>query len=697
MLTSLSEFKYYQSFRVPVESRDDVMFIVEKENDQGKMEQIAKVKLQDVSMTGLGFLTEERISTGDQIRCSIQFRRFRHEFSAFIVRAFKFRGDTQDNQMMSYGAELEKDDFPAMKKFIEQYVGTLPPERLKDSLMQLALTERFTSAEEGFEMFSLLLSLFKDITEFGNKEKFIESMLEEITRILNAQRASIFLINTDTNELEAVAALGIEKEKLKFDYRKGIAGSVFTTGITLNIDCKTDKVRFSEEVDRLTGYQTKSIICSPIHNREDKIIGVIEILNKRNEDRFTEEDEKTMKVLTLICSSVFHNYNPVSERSLIRRFSTPHDRTYAWVGRSPQTTEIRKAIIKVKDIDSPLFIKGESGTGKKLLARIVHSEGKRGLKKFLVFDCRGITKDEQESKIFGKNGAQGLLEEAAGGTVALAEIEHLHLELQSKLYSTMQAKRIEGSTISLDVRLIFTSSQEAEKLTHEGKLHPGLAQHLLSSLIQIDPLRKRKGDLEELVSYFMRKECRRQGFLLKEFSPYLKEQLLKYTWPGNATEMEKVIERAVLYNPKTHIITDFGNHSIPVLDPAKQNSCQLDHIPYAEDTSLPLRDRMILIEKELVLAEIRRQNDNKSQAAIALGISREALRKKLILAEEVMSQIQTRGKVAVASTQASTAAESVQETIEEVASAKTQAPALAVIQGDGQATRKTRREKKQAA
>ena len=85
--------------------------------------------------------------------------------------------------------------------------------------------------------------------------------------------------------------LSIDKNLLKFDYRKGIAGSVFTTGVSLNIDTKTDKIRFTKDMDRVTGFRTKSIICSPISNREDKIIGVIEILNKRNEDRFTVEDE----------------------------------------------------------------------------------------------------------------------------------------------------------------------------------------------------------------------------------------------------------------------------------------------------------------------------------------------------------------------------------------------------------------------
>ncbi len=638
MLTSLAEFKYYQSFRVPVESRDDVMFLVEIEDEFGKFRPLEKTRLRDVSMSGLGFCSEARLAVGVSVRCSIQFKRFRHEFMANIVRAFQSRQPGQDD-IMDYGAELEKDDFPAMKRFIEQYVNSLPPERLKDSLIQLALTERFSSAEEGFEMFSLMLSLFKDITQFGNKEKFVESMLEEITRILNAQRASIFLINPDTNELEAVAALGIDKASLKFDYRKGIAGSVYTTGVSLNIDCKTDKVRFSEEIDRLTGFQTKSIICSPIMNREDKIIGVIEVLNKRNEDRFTADDEKTMKVLALICSSVFHNYNPVSEKSLVRRFSTPFDREHAWIGRSAVTAEVRKAIVKLKDIDSPLLIHGEPGTGKKLLARILHVEGKRGLKPWGQVQCQGVDPETLERELFGEAGRGSKLEECGGGTVAFVEVGYMPLPLQGRLVHALRERRIPGSTSVLDLRTIFTSSQDLPGLVAEGKFNPELFHWMSASEMAVEPLRKRKQDVEDLVAFFLRKECRKQGLLLKEFSPVLKDALADYNWPGNVAEMEQVIEKAVLYNPKAHIITDLGSKATPVLDASKSGGCNLEHIAHADDPSLPLKDRVALVEREMILAEIKRHRGNKSKAAIAMGMSREALRKKLLTSDQIIEEL----------------------------------------------------------
>ena len=639
MLTSFSEFKYYQSFRVPVESCDDVQFLVEFENDQGKHESVPKVKLMDVSLTGLGFLSTFPLPVGTVLRCSLQFKRLRFDFGASIVRAFHNVGASAE-ESMSYGAEMDAEDYGNMKRFIEQYIQSLPPERLKDSLIKLALTQHYASEKEGFEMFSLLLSLFKDITQFGNKEKFVESMLEEIIRILNGQRASIFLINTETNELEAVAALGIDKELLKFDYRKGIAGSVFTTGVSLNIDCKTDKVRFSEEMDKMTGYDTRSIICSPITNREDKIIGVIEILNKRNEDRFTVDDEKTMKVLGLILSSVFHHYNPMSEKSLIRRFSSPYDREFAWIGRSSQTSEIRKAVVRLKDIDSPLMVIGENGVGKKLFCHIVHNEGKRGLAPFVVISSKGVDEQTLQNELFGFEGSKSKLEDCIGGTLVIDEVGFMSLPLQMKLLKVLSERRIPGSHISLDVRVIFTTSRNLKQMIEEsGTFNPDLYDFMCSSEIHIEPLRKRSQDIDDLLSYFLKRECRKQGLLLKDFSDEVKEQLMTYSWPGNVVELEKAVEKAVLYNPKAHIISDIGTKSTPIIDITKNGSCMLENIPHADDTSIPLKDRVALVEREMILAEIKRHKGNKSRAADTMGISREALRKKMLMSDEIIEAL----------------------------------------------------------
>lgn len=640
MLTSFKEFKFFQSFRIPVESRDDVRCMFEFEDEFGKFKNIMDGKLEDVSITGLGFTTKEKIKVDTNVRFSIQYKRLRVDVEGLVVRSFGYQPD-QTNETIIYGVELDEEDYPQMKRFIQQYVAGFSPDRAKDCIGTMATSERYKKATEGFEIFSLMLSLFKDITAFGSQETFLNSMLEEISRILNSQRASIFLINPQTNELEAVAALGIDKDQLKFDYRRGIAGSVFTTGVPLNIDAQTDKVRFSEEMDQKTGFETKSILCNPISNREDKVIGVIEVLNKRNQDRFTEEDEKTMKVLALIFSSVFHNYNPISERSLIRRFSTPYDREYAYIGKSAATNEIRKSIVKLKDIDSPLLIQGEFGVGKKLLARIVHNEGKRGLNKFRVVNCKGVIEQEVSDKLLGGDIGRSILEECIGGTVVVDEVGHMGLGLQSKLLSILQERRIPGSQYTLDVRVIFTSSQDLKKMAQQdGTFNQDLYNFLQESILVVEPLRKRPEDIESLTSYFLRKECRKQGLLLKEFSNDVLQQLKEYDWPGNVSELNQAVQKAVLYNPKAHVISKLNkNGATPIVDLSQSSMHGLDNIPHARDYQLPLKDRVALVEREMILAEIRRNKGNKSKAAKEMGISREALRKKLLQSDEIIASL----------------------------------------------------------
>ena len=230
MLASLSEFKFYQSFRVPVEEVDGVRFLVETNKEDGGADYLNDTRLIDISLTGLGFSTTERLSVGELVTMSLQYKRHHLDLVGTVVRSFS---SNQREDELIYGIELEADH--ELKKFLEHLVNGFSQERLRESLIQSALSERYTSSSEGFEMFSLLLSLFNDMSKFAEKQDFISNMLEEVCRVLSAARSTLYLINPDTNELEAVAALGDENKDLKFDYRLGVAGSVFTTGVALNL------------------------------------------------------------------------------------------------------------------------------------------------------------------------------------------------------------------------------------------------------------------------------------------------------------------------------------------------------------------------------------------------------------------------------------------------------------------------------
>ncbi len=636
MLASFSEFKFYQSFRIPVEKADNLRFLVEKEAVVGGNEYIEDAVLLDVSLTGLGFRTNERLSVGTELVISLQFKKYHLDLTGRVVRAFCNAIDDDD---IVYGIEIDEE--AKINKFLQQFVLSFSSERLKDCLIDSALKERYTKASDGFEMFSLLLSIFKDITHFGDREGFLENMLEEVVRVMNANRSSVFLINPDSNELEAVAALGVKKEELKFDYRLGIAGSVFTTGVALNIDTISDKSRFNDFFDKMYQYETKSIICHPIHNREDKIIGVIEVINKRNEDRFTVEDEKTMKVLALVFSSVFHKYNPMSDSSQIRRFSSPHDRKFALIGRTPHLGSLRNSIIKLKDLDEPVLIHGEHGVGKSLYAQILHAEGQRGLKEFETVDCNTKNFDSIARQLWGEPNESKLVK-CQGGTLILHEVCSLSMAYQEHLYEVLSTRQIPTAPhISLDVRIIATSSKDLGQMVDDGLFDRDLYEFLSKAFVYVEPLRRRMDDIELLAEYFLKIECKKQGLLLKSFAPKMIDRMRDYDWPANVKELKTMVERSVLYNPKAHIISEVELESAasPLVDKSVKQRMFGD-LPFVSDFHISLKDRVAVVEREMIIAEIKRCNGNKSKAAKEMGISREALRKKLLMSREVLDNLE---------------------------------------------------------
>ncbi len=637
MIKSLSEFRFFKSFRIPLNSSDDVRYSVTREDlysDRGEF--LDDVQILDVSTTGLGLKTKAKLKIDDSVAISLSYKRLRFDISCKVVRVFS--GHFND-PTMNYGVEVsDEEDLFNMKRFIDQLISNSNQERVRDSLRKIALAEFNEDLTEGFEMLSLMLSLYKDIMNFSQQEGFIDSILEESLRILNAQRGVVYLINTEENQLEAKHAIGVEKSKLRFDYRKGVAGSVYTTTSALNIDKSHEKIKFFEKLDKKLGVQTTSVICHPIFNKQDKPIGVIEIINKKNAERFTDEDGKVMRFLSLIFSSFFRQYDPVSEKSLIRRFSAPNPRALIWIGRSEQTTELRKCILKVKDLSEPLTIFGERGVGKKLYAKILHKEGNRGLRDYGVINFSKMEDHEIIEKISGE---KGYFNQCIGGTITFSDFHNASKEIQNTLITHIE----KNMTLPKEemIRLIFTTQALPLDLRRDGKITNAFFDILNENIVNILPIRERKKDVRELLDYFLSKECQTQGYLQKVFSTEIKEKLAEYEWPGNVTELMTAVSRLVRFNTKNHVITEVDDKVISILQKPMDVRISSE-IPFVNDSSLLLKERVLLVERELILAEIKQVKGNKSKAAKLMGISREALRKKLIACNKVHEKVQELAK-----------------------------------------------------
>lgn len=637
MIRSFNEFKFFKSFRIPVESGDDIQFLVEIDNDpyaEQHGDYIKDAKLLDVSVAGLGFKTQKSLSIDDEIVMSINYKKLRFDINGKVVRVMS---DSRQEDTYICGVEItEKDDRDKMKRFLGQLINYFQPERLKECLRDLALAEKYADMDEGFEALSLLISLYQDITLYSQKEGFITNLLEEASRVVNAQRAVIYLINSDKNELEAKECVGFQDEKsnLHFDFRQGVMGQVFTTGLSINLDKSSEQLKFLQKDYPV---QITAVASYPLQNAQDKVIGVLQLENKRSDERFSIEDEKVLKIFALIFSSFYGAYNPLSEKSLVRRFSAPQSRSVIFIGRSEPTTELRKTITKLKDSNAPLIITGERGVGKSLYAQILHVEGVRNDKDFELITCQGMPESALDEQLFGNKENIGTLSKCQNGTVCIEEVSHMPISIQIKLLKFIHAPANDKNA-QMQVRFIFTSSKDLAEAIAHNQLHPELYQFMSQYVVLIKPLRERKKDISDLLDYYLLRECKTHGFLPKVLGEEIKEKLLDYTWPGNVTELRQAMSRLVMYNAKQHVIIDAGNEILPVVEQSLTPSIN-SSIPFVNDHKIDLKDRVLMVERELVVAEIKRCKGNKSKAASEMGISREALRKKMMSFDEVYQRL----------------------------------------------------------
>jgi two-component system response regulator AtoC len=286
--------------------------------------------------------------------------------------------------------------------------------------------------------------------------------------------------------------------------------------------------------------------------------------------------------------------------------------------------EIKKIVEKVASTSSTVLITGESGTGKEVIARTIHRFSPRAKKSFIAVNIGAIPETLLESELFGyERGAFtdavsrkiGMFELASGGTFFLDEIGDMPSYLQVKLLRVLQERKIQrlGGTqsIPIDVRILAATNQDLEKRVKEGLFREDLYYRLNVIQIKVPPLRDRREDIPQLVGHFIRKYNTIMGKSIQGIEPESLRALQHYNFPGNIRELENLVERVILLT-ETNTITlkDLDiNETVP-------------SIPVKEGTLADL-------EKQAILASLRRWEGNRTRAAEELGITRRTLLNKI--------------------------------------------------------------------
>jgi two-component system, NtrC family, response regulator HydG len=294
------------------------------------------------------------------------------------------------------------------------------------------------------------------------------------------------------------------------------------------------------------------------------------------------------------------------------------------IGVSAVMVELYKTISRVAPTDATVLIEGETGTGKELIARMIHNHSLRAQHTFQPVDCASIAPTLLESELFGATkgaytGADrdrtGVFEAAHKGTVFLDEIGEIDLGFQTKLLRFLQERQIRplGSTKSreVDVRIVSATNQNIAKMVEEKKFREDLYYRLNAIPLRIPPLRERTGDIPLLAQFFIQRYNERYGLNSRLADGGIAE-LQNYTWPGNVRQLQHLAERLVILAPGGKIDGEAVGDAIAATEPREQ----------AGDT---LADT----EAEQIRRVMTATNGNKSRASRILGIERKTLYRKL--------------------------------------------------------------------
>src|SRR4051812_8965044 len=317
------------------------------------------------------------------------------------------------------------------------------------------------------------------------------------------------------------------------------------------------------------------------------------------------------------------------------------------IGESAALGEVLTKIEQVAPTVSTVLLRGETGTGKELVAHAIHINSPREEKPFVRVNCAALAPGILESELFGHEkgsftGAmerrRGRFELADGGTLFLDEVGDLPMEVQIKLLRTLQERELErvggNETIKVDVRVVSATNRNLEKMIEEGEFREDLYYRLNVFPINLPPLRDRLEDLPVLVNHFIAKFARQMGTQPAGASAEAMAKLREYNWPGNVRELENIVERAMILARGASLGAQHLDFVRRMPSAATHQSGSLPVIPAsssgptlapAGDDGKSLAERLLESERKEIVAAVEKSRGNIASAARQLGINRSTL------------------------------------------------------------------------
>jgi len=309
------------------------------------------------------------------------------------------------------------------------------------------------------------------------------------------------------------------------------------------------------------------------------------------------------------------------------------------IGQSKIFRNSKEEAKNYAQVNSPVLLYGETGTGKELFAQAIHNYSLRRNKPFVAFNCAALPESLLESELFGyvrgaftgakKEGKVGLFEQAHEGTIFLDEIGEISQNIQARLLRVLQEHKVrrlgDDKVIPIDVRIIASTNKKLIQLVKQNKFRDDLYYRINVLNLEIPPLQERKEDISLLVNFFIKKYGNKFKKVVEGISEEGIQILENYNWPGNIRQLENVIERLVVRTNKSFIMTN----SVKEIMKLQHEDGIINYHQKQDDINYPLSGNLEDIEKTIIARVMQEERGNKAAVVKRLGISRTTLWRKL--------------------------------------------------------------------
>ncbi|MDQ3348825.1 MAG: sigma 54-interacting transcriptional regulator [Acidobacteriota bacterium] len=477
------------------------------------------------------------------------------------------------------------------------------------------------------ERLATLLQITDALSSTLNTKSGLQEVLETLARRHAIAQSLIVRIDEDGRQLHVEAAHGLNRPAHHIHYTlgEGVIGKVVETGKAVIVP------RTSREpslVLRASGRdeshaEEATFICVPI-GFDRRVVGALGVNLKFKADRNYERSKafygvvasaigQALKVQRLVAAQ---HKRLVNENAHLKQELRERYDFAGIVGNSGPMQRVYEQVAQVARTNTTVLLRGESGTGKELIASAIHYNSSRAKKPFVKVSCGALPDTLIESELFGyEKGAftgadarkKGRFELAEGGTLFLDEIGDVQLATQVKLLRVLQEREFERlgghETLKSDVRLIAATNKDLERAIEKASFREDLFYRLNVFPIFIPPLRERKPDVLLLADHFLQRYSAEHGRDIRRLATPAIDMLTSYHWPGNARELQNVIERAVLVCDG-HVI--HAHHLSPTLQTAEASGTVM---------SIALDDAVAAYEKDLLQDALKSARGNRAKAA----------------------------------------------------------------------------------